>query len=778
MNTKHTQRIQRTLGLLLFCSSCAAATLSSLAQTLVTSRTEHTPGSVDVVFTTTAGKNYRIEHSNDLTNWTFYPDSIYGLNQTVRYHVYDAPIPVAGPPLPPSNDPRPSEFLFFHVTGFNDGSAVAEWRGRDGSAQKAYLASFNLVYLNKVMSENISGTRVPASPALPYRLDIWSWGYSSKDPAAVNMQPSPTETSTLAKLTSQYAWAYAQMKERVDWQTAHPGPPPSPPRLFDDRGQPLRHYFRIWESTIDSNLDGTPDHLQLGSGGNAFNMNVDGDGIPNGYDRDFWPNAGTTAATYALLSNVLINEVLTSNDFTNADEDGQSQDWVELYNPTNAAVNVGGWYLSDSHGNRTKWQIPAGVSIGSGQFLVVWASMKNRVNPTNPLHTNFSISSTPEPIFLSRTISGNLVRVDSFVSGTSLNYAAQRPDVSFGRFPSASGLQTGYFILPTPGSLLAAGKFSGAHNVTGALGFTDPPVFSGCPPGIYESSTVSAGITAPLTGGAIHFTTNSANPTRYSELYSGPIAATRSTIVRAIAAKEGWLPSASVTRSFLFKESILGTAAPGTVPSDQQGAKDAHNQFKGTLFGYPETTESAGYPMLYGTNANTVAAKKDNLRAELSAVPVISIVSTVPEFFEVATGGLYPNSGKTEGAPSTDPRGREWERFCSFEIIEPGNTIYKQANAAILMTGGSSIEQSTTRKHNMRIKFDATVNPECGGFTLGPYAYSISGDVQALEFWDGELDGSFIVTRIPEPGTGLLLATLTVLLWKRKPTHRKENDRP
>jgi len=112
--------------------------------------------------------------------------------------------------------------------------------------------------------------------------------------------------------------------------------------------------------------------------------------------------------------------------------------------------------------------------------------------------------------------------------------------------------------------------------------------------------------------------------------------------------------------------------------------------------------------MLYGMNANAVAAKKDTLRTELSALPIISIVSTVPEFFEVATGGLYPNSGQTEGPPASDPRGREWERFCSFEIIEPGNTVSKQANAAILMTGGSSIRQDTTRKRNMRIKFDAT----------------------------------------------------------------------
>lgn len=52
------------------------------------------------------------------------------------------------------------------------------------------------------------------------------------------------------------------------------------------------------------------------------------------------------------------------------------------------------------------------------------------------------------------------------------------------------------------------------------------------------------------------------------------------------------------------------------------------------------------------------------------------------------------------------------------------------------------------------------VNPEGGGFTVGNYAYSIAGDVRALEFWDGELDGTFKIIRfeVPEPSPAALLA--------------------
>jgi hypothetical protein len=67
------------------------------------------------------------------------------------------------------------------------------------------------------------------------------------------------------------------------------------------------------------------------------------------------------------------------------------------------------------------------------------------------------------------------------------------------------------------------------------------------------------------------------------------------------------------------------------------------------------------------------------------------------------------------------------------------------------------------------------VNPEGGGFTNGPYAYSISGDVRVLEFWDGELDGTFKITSIPEPSTGGLLGGSAFLLWHRNASNRKEN---
>ncbi len=39
------------------------------------------------------------------------------------------------------------------------------------------------------------------------------------------------------------------------------------------------------------------------------------------------------------------------------------------------------------------WTFPSGVSLAPGQYLLVFASGKNRNNPSSPLHTSFKLSS-------------------------------------------------------------------------------------------------------------------------------------------------------------------------------------------------------------------------------------------------------------------------------------------------------------------------------------------------------------------------------------------------
>ena len=46
-------------------------------------------------------------------------------------------------------------------------------------------------------------------------------------------------------------------------------------------------------------------------------------------------------------------------------------DAIELHNPTDSAIDVGGWFVSDSDIDLLKYEIPGGTIIGAGQYLVL-----------------------------------------------------------------------------------------------------------------------------------------------------------------------------------------------------------------------------------------------------------------------------------------------------------------------------------------------------------------------------------------------------------------------
>jgi len=106
-------------------------------------------------------------------------------------------------------------------------------------------------------------------------------------------------------------------------------------------------------------------------------------------------------STATIQAQVVISEFMAANQTTLADEDGEYSDWVELYNSTTNAVSLNGWYLADSATNLTHWRFPA-TNIGPSQFMVVFASNKNRRIPGAPLHTNFKLSKSGEYLALVR----------------------------------------------------------------------------------------------------------------------------------------------------------------------------------------------------------------------------------------------------------------------------------------------------------------------------------------------------------------------------------------
>jgi hypothetical protein len=122
---------------------------------------------------------------------------------------------------------------------------------------------------------------------------------------------------------------------------------------------------------------------------------------------------------------VVINEVMAVNNSGLTDQDGDSSDWIELCNEGGSAVNLSGWYLTDRATNLRKWAFPA-VTLLPGQYLVVFASDKNRRVAGQELHTNFGLSGDGEYLAL---VQADGVTVEFAYSPA---FPAQFSDVSYG----------------------------------------------------------------------------------------------------------------------------------------------------------------------------------------------------------------------------------------------------------------------------------------------------------------------------------------------------------
>ncbi len=125
-----------------------------------------------------------------------------------------------------------------------------------------------------------------------------------------------------------------------------------------------------------------------------------------------------------LAADVLITEFQAINDTTLGDGHGDFSDWIELHNPTSAPVGLGGWFLTDDRDDLNQWALPD-IQIDGGEFMVIFASGRDSVDPEGNYHTNFKLSGDGEDLLL--------VQPDgrSF-DPLFLDYPSQQPDVSYG----------------------------------------------------------------------------------------------------------------------------------------------------------------------------------------------------------------------------------------------------------------------------------------------------------------------------------------------------------
>ena len=96
-----------------------------------------------------------------------------------------------------------------------------------------------------------------------------------------------------------------------------------------------------------------------------------------------------------------ISEVSSDNVLFFADENGECHDYIEIHNTGSEAVNLQGWYLSDSAEKLKRWAFPE-VVLPAGGYLAVHCSAYDRSANAAHLHTDFRLSSAGETVYLSR----------------------------------------------------------------------------------------------------------------------------------------------------------------------------------------------------------------------------------------------------------------------------------------------------------------------------------------------------------------------------------------
>jgi hypothetical protein len=139
-----------------------------------------------------------------------------------------------------------------------------------------------------------------------------------------------------------------------------------------------------------------------------------------------------------IYANIVINEIMSSNANTIQDEDGDTPDWIELYNRGDSTVKLQNWILTDNR-NENKWLFPD-IELAPDKYLIIFCSDKDNQGLIY-LHTNFKLKSEGETIYLINNQGSVIDIMDAVELST---------DVSYGRYPDGSK-NLSKFMEPSPG---------------------------------------------------------------------------------------------------------------------------------------------------------------------------------------------------------------------------------------------------------------------------------------------------------------------------------------
>ena len=230
-----------------------------------------------------------------------------------------------------------------------------------------------------------------------------------------------------------------------------------------------------------------------------------------------------------LLSVILvINEVMASNAGEVMSPAINFDSWIELYNPGETDVNLGGMYLSYDANNPKLWQMPNDMgSIPAKGFKVIWLGS----NDIKRNQASFKLDCDGGTIYLNDK-NGQLIVSQNYPEAMSRTAYARKTD---------GGDEWGWTATPTPGASNKDAVFASKR--------LDPPIVN-LGSQLFEGS-LSIQVEIPE-GATLRFTTDGSVPTtasRASTRGTFSISNTTNYVFRLF--QDGYLPSVPVTRSYI-----------------------------------------------------------------------------------------------------------------------------------------------------------------------------------------------------------------------------------
>lgn len=140
-----------------------------------------------------------------------------------------------------------------------------------------------------------------------------------------------------------------------------------------------------------------------------------------------------------------IVEIMADNVHTILDN-GEADDWVEIYNGGTVPVDLLGMYLSDTAANPKKHKFTSSVVVPAVGRVLLWCDEQPSQGPN---HVNVKLSKSDESVILTHTDAAGNVTLDA------VTFGAQTTDVSWARVPESGAFVS--LLTPTPGAPNAPG---------------------------------------------------------------------------------------------------------------------------------------------------------------------------------------------------------------------------------------------------------------------------------------------------------------------------------